>query len=108
MLLSSRLLALVALALGLLAFAGPTADSAIFSLGIAGQYTAYAIPIACRFLGGRPWAPGPFSLGRYVSAFSLCTRRLAERTRPNLRADPHPDRARPWPRSRSRGWCFRS
>ena len=63
--------ALVALALGLLAFAGPTADSAIFSLAIAGQYTAYAIPIACRFLGGRPWAPGPFSLGRYVSVFDI-------------------------------------
>ena len=62
--------ALVALALGLLAFAGPSADGAIFSLAIAGQYTAYAIPVASRFLGGREWVPGPFSLGRWVSLHS--------------------------------------
>ncbi|KAI0701617.1 APC amino acid permease [Earliella scabrosa] len=57
--------ALVALLLGLLAFAGPSANSAIFSLAIAGQYTAYSIPILSRFLGGRTWTPGPFSLGRF-------------------------------------------
>ena len=59
------------LLLGLLAFAGPSANSAIFSLAIAGQYTAYSIPILSRFLGGRPWTPGPFSLGRFVSPPSL-------------------------------------
>ena len=62
--------ALVALLLGLLAFAGPSANSAIFSLAIAGQYTAYSIPILARFLGGRAWTPGPFSLGRFVSGLS--------------------------------------
>ncbi|TFK86126.1 APC amino acid permease [Polyporus arcularius HHB13444] len=56
---------LVALLLGLLAFAGPAANSAIFSLAVAGQYTAFAIPIMCRFLGGREWKPGPFTLGRF-------------------------------------------
>ncbi|RPD65353.1 APC amino acid permease [Lentinus tigrinus ALCF2SS1-6] len=55
---------LIALLFGLLAFAGPAANSAIFSLAIAGQYIAYAIPIMCRFLGGKAWKPGPFSLGR--------------------------------------------
>ncbi|KAI0324638.1 APC amino acid permease [Cubamyces sp. BRFM 1775] len=57
--------AFLALILGLLAFAGPTANSAIFSLAIAGQYTAFTIPIVSRFLGGREWVPGPFSLGRF-------------------------------------------
>ncbi|OJT12376.1 hypothetical protein TRAPUB_11078 [Trametes pubescens] len=56
--------ALIALLLGLLVFAGPTTYTSIFSLGIAGQYTAYCIPILSRFLGGREWAPGPFALGR--------------------------------------------
>ncbi|KAI0708122.1 APC amino acid permease [Cerioporus squamosus] len=44
--------AFIALLLGLLAFAGPTANSAIFSLAIAGQYIAQ-------------WTPGPFTLGRF-------------------------------------------
>ncbi|KAI0777533.1 APC amino acid permease [Trametes elegans] len=57
--------AFVALILGLLAFAGPSANSAIFSLAIAGQYTAFSIPIAIRFLGGQNWTPGPFTLGRF-------------------------------------------
>lgn len=61
--------ALVALLLGLLVFAGPTTYTSIFSLGIAGQYTAYCIPILSRFLGGREWVPGPFTLGRFVSTF---------------------------------------
>ncbi|KAH9918712.1 APC amino acid permease [Epithele typhae] len=58
----------VALALGLISFAGTVADSALFSLAIVGQYTAFAIPIASRFLGGASargvWVPGPFTLGR--------------------------------------------
>ena len=58
--------ALVALALGLLAFAGPTAINAIFSLSIFGSYTAYAIPVLSRLLGGEQWHPGPFNLRRLV------------------------------------------
>lgn len=69
--------AFIALLLGLLVFAGPTASSAIFALGIAGQYTAYSIPIASRFLGGRNWQPGPFTLGRFVSTtFSYSPSRM--------------------------------
>lgn len=56
---------LVAFALGLLAFAGPTAINAIFSLPVIGQYLAFMIPIAARFAGGRPWRAGPFSLGAW-------------------------------------------
>ncbi|OCH88546.1 APC amino acid permease [Obba rivulosa] len=52
-----------ALLLGLLALGGPSASSAIFSLGVAGLYVAWCIPIASRFLGGEKWVPGPFSLG---------------------------------------------
>ncbi|OBZ78505.1 GABA-specific permease [Grifola frondosa] len=57
--------AFIALLLGLLAFAGPSANSAIFSLGVTGQYTAFIIPIACRFAGGKKWSPGPFTLGKW-------------------------------------------
>ncbi|KAH9896732.1 APC amino acid permease [Cubamyces lactineus] len=63
--------ALVALVLGLLAFGGPAANSAIFSLSIAGQNMAFSIPILCRFLGGRAWAPGPFRLGRFSLPVAL-------------------------------------
>ncbi|OCH91129.1 APC amino acid permease [Obba rivulosa] len=52
-----------ALLLGLLALAGPATSSAIFSLSMAGCYIAWSIPIASRFLGGKEWVPGPFSLG---------------------------------------------
>lgn len=61
----------VSLLLGLLAFAGPLAIGAIFTLVVTGQYVAYSIPIACRFFGGAEWVPGPFSLGRLVSFLSL-------------------------------------
>ena len=56
----------ISLLLGLLAFAGPAAIGAIFSLVVTGQYVAYSIPIACRFFGGSAWTPGPFTLGRFV------------------------------------------
>lgn len=55
------------LLLGLLAFAGPSAINAIFSLAIIGQYIAFSVPVACRLLGGVPWTPGPFTLGKFVS-----------------------------------------
>ncbi|OCH88536.1 APC amino acid permease [Obba rivulosa] len=53
------------LVFGLLALAGPDASSAIFSLSMAGLYVSYIIPVTSRFLGGRPWVPGPFTLGRW-------------------------------------------
>ncbi|CDO77529.1 hypothetical protein BN946_scf184912.g28, partial [Trametes cinnabarina] len=57
--------AFAAMLLGLLAFGGPTANNAIFSLAIAGQYTAFSLPIVCRFVGGCAWVPGPFNLGKF-------------------------------------------
>ncbi|KAI0684182.1 APC amino acid permease [Cytidiella melzeri] len=54
----------VSMLLGLLAFAGATAINAIFSLAIIGQYLAFMLPVASRLLGGKPWVPGPFSLGK--------------------------------------------
>lgn len=58
---------LAGLLLGLLAFAGPSATSAIFSLTVVGLYIAYTIPIASRVLSETAWRPGPFSLGVFVS-----------------------------------------
>ncbi|KAF8815426.1 amino acid transporter [Phlegmacium glaucopus] len=54
----------LSLLLGLLAFAGASAIGAVFSLVVAGQYVAYSIPIAARFIGGQKIQPGPFTLGR--------------------------------------------
>ncbi|TFY50909.1 hypothetical protein EVG20_g11261, partial [Dentipellis fragilis] len=41
----------------------PNAISAIFSLGVVAQYTAYTIPIAARYLGKNDFKKGPFHLG---------------------------------------------
>lgn len=57
--------AFISFLLGLLAFAGPSAVSAIFSLGVVGAYISYTIPIVSRFTGGTEWRPGPFSLGKF-------------------------------------------
>ncbi|EMD31996.1 hypothetical protein CERSUDRAFT_88605 [Gelatoporia subvermispora B] len=57
--------AFIALILALLALGGTAASSAIFSIGIAAQYTAYIIPISSKLFGGEKWIPGPFSLGRW-------------------------------------------
>ncbi|KAH9946459.1 amino acid permease-domain-containing protein [Amylocystis lapponica] len=60
--------AFISLLLGLLSFAGEEAISAIFSLGVVGLYIAYILPITARFMGGKQWVPGPFTLGRLVRA----------------------------------------
>ncbi|KAF7974533.1 hypothetical protein HWV62_12002 [Athelia sp. TMB] len=57
--------ALMAALLALLAFAGPAAIGAVFSLAVLGQYVAYSTPITARFLGGQVFTPGPFNLGRF-------------------------------------------
>jgi amino acid transporter len=57
----------IAIFLGLLAFAGDQAIGAIFSLGVVSLNVAYAIPIAARYLFENDCKPGPFSLGRWVS-----------------------------------------
>jgi len=53
------------LLLGLLAFTGSAAIGAVFTLGVAAQYIAIAIPIAARFVFRNKFKPGPFSLGRW-------------------------------------------
>jgi len=57
--------AFLSILLGLLAFAGAAAIGAVFSLAVIGQYVAYSIPIAARFMGGQPFTPGPFNLGKF-------------------------------------------
>ncbi|KAI8972562.1 APC amino acid permease [Trametes punicea] len=57
--------AVFAILLGLLAFAGESAINAIFAMSITALYIAYAIPIAARFLGNNDFVPGPFNLGRW-------------------------------------------
>ncbi|CAA7269392.1 unnamed protein product [Cyclocybe aegerita] len=57
-------LAFMALLLGLLSFASTAAIGAVFSLVVAGQYTAYSVPISRRFLGVQEIRKGPFTLGR--------------------------------------------
>lgn len=59
---------LLALALGLLVFAGEQAINAVFAISITALYIAYAIPIAARFLGKNAFKPGPFTLGVFVRA----------------------------------------
>ena len=60
---------ILSLLLGLLSFAGPSAIGAVFSLVVAGQYVAYSIPIAARFIGGRKIELGPFNLGKLVRSY---------------------------------------
>jgi len=55
--------AILALLLGLLAFAGEVAINAVFAISVTGLYIAYAIPISARWLGDNKFEPGPFNLG---------------------------------------------
>lgn len=73
------LAALVALLLGLLAFAGAAAISAVFALAVAGQNLAYSIPILARLLSDKKFVPGPFNLGKLVGflSFLLCHYQVA-------------------------------
>ncbi|KAI0264835.1 APC amino acid permease [Gloeopeniophorella convolvens] len=61
----------IALLFGLLSFAGAAAVGAIFSLGVAGQYLAFLIPISARWLGKNDFKPGRFHLG--VLSFPVAT-----------------------------------
>ncbi|PIL25895.1 transporter [Ganoderma sinense ZZ0214-1] len=56
---------ILSIILALLAFAGPSAINAVFSLGVTALYVAFSIPIAARFLGDNSFVPGPFNLGRF-------------------------------------------
>jgi len=64
--------AFLAALLGLLVFAGPSASSALFSLGIIGCNIAYSIPIIAGLIYSRDtFQPGPFSLGRWSSPIAI-------------------------------------
>jgi len=58
--------AILALALGLLIFAGDQAINAVFALSVVGLYFAYSIPVVARFVGTNKFKPGPFDLGVMV------------------------------------------
>ncbi|KIJ60463.1 hypothetical protein HYDPIDRAFT_98646 [Hydnomerulius pinastri MD-312] len=55
--------AIIAIILGLLAFAGTLAINAIFAISVTALYVAYSIPIAARFIFKNNFKPGPFNLG---------------------------------------------
>lgn len=59
--------------LGWIAWGGSVAITPIFALGVGGQYIAYMIPIASRFIFKNDFKPGPFNLGKFVRLlFSRC------------------------------------
>ena len=62
--------AILAIFLGLLAFAGTQAINAVFALSVTGLYFAYAVPIVVRFTGDNDFKPGPFHLGIFVSSLT--------------------------------------
>ncbi|KAF9025547.1 hypothetical protein BDZ89DRAFT_1068181 [Hymenopellis radicata] len=51
--------------LGLLMFASPAAINAVFTIPVICQYVTFTIPIMARFLAGKEFVPGPFSLGTW-------------------------------------------
>ena len=59
--------ALFALLLGLISFAGSVAITAVFTMSVVCQYIGFTIPIVARWVGGTKFVPGPFSLGKLVS-----------------------------------------
>ncbi|KAJ7752932.1 amino acid/polyamine transporter I [Mycena metata] len=64
-------LAIMALLLGLLAFAGPLAISAVFTMLLVCQYIAFVTPITARWVGGQKFVPGPFNLGLMSAPISF-------------------------------------
>ncbi|KAG2140236.1 amino acid/polyamine transporter I [Suillus bovinus] len=59
------LVASLALAIGLLAFASTEAIYAIFSLTVTSSYISYITPIVTRFAFKNDFKPGPFNLGKF-------------------------------------------
>ena len=58
-----------AIVLGALVFAGTQAIDAVFAISVTAFYVAYSITIFARWIWRKEngWAPGPFSLGAWVS-----------------------------------------
>ncbi|KAJ8594353.1 amino acid transporter [Rhizopogon salebrosus TDB-379] len=63
--------AIVALVIGLLAFASTQAIEAVFTIAITASYISYITPISARFLFKNDFKPGPFNLGKLVSLFPV-------------------------------------
>ncbi|OJA10854.1 hypothetical protein AZE42_06122 [Rhizopogon vesiculosus] len=57
--------ALLALAIGLLAFASTQAINAVFTLAVTSSYISYITPIVTRFAFKNDFKPGPFNLGKW-------------------------------------------
>ncbi|KAG2135253.1 amino acid/polyamine transporter I [Suillus clintonianus] len=57
--------ALLALAIGLLAFASSQAINAMFTLAVTSSYISYITPITTRFVFKNNFKPGPFNLGKF-------------------------------------------
>ncbi|KAG2354803.1 amino acid transporter [Suillus spraguei] len=57
--------ALLALMIGLLAFASTQAIDAMFTLSVTSSYISYIIPILTRFAFKNDFKPGPFNLGKF-------------------------------------------
>ncbi|KAG7722291.1 hypothetical protein KL949_000656 [Ogataea haglerorum] len=58
----------VALLIGCLCLAGPTAANALFSLGVSGNYVSWSTPTLLRLTSGRSvFRPGAFYLGKVLS-----------------------------------------
>ncbi|EGO02856.1 hypothetical protein SERLA73DRAFT_165793 [Serpula lacrymans var. lacrymans S7.3] len=55
--------AVLAMILGLLVFAGAQAINAVFAISVTALYIAYSIPIVARFAFTNKFKPGPFHLG---------------------------------------------
>ncbi|KAF7297454.1 GABA permease [Mycena indigotica] len=64
-------LAFMTLLLGLLAFAGPLAITAVFTMSIVCQYIGFTTPIVARWVGGQKFIPGPFNLGLLSAPISF-------------------------------------
>ncbi|GMM46323.1 hypothetical protein DAPK24_028980 [Pichia kluyveri] len=61
----------ISLALGCLCLAGSAASSALFSLAVSGNYTAWCTPVLLRLTTGRSrFTPGPFFMGYFWSTLN--------------------------------------
>ncbi|KAL1746178.1 amino acid permease-domain-containing protein [Schizophyllum fasciatum] len=63
--------ALGALLLGLISFAGSVAITAVFTMSVVCQYIGFTVPIVARWVGGTKFVPGPFSLGKLSLPVSI-------------------------------------
>ncbi|OWB54339.1 hypothetical protein B5S28_g184 [[Candida] boidinii] len=66
--------ALLGLTVGCLTFGGEQCQNALFSLGVAGNYLAWCLPVFLRLTSGRDrFKPGPFYLGKFSEPLNWVT-----------------------------------